>query len=196
MNEMTYAPTQPGGSPLRLSSRPVLVQAGAVLFGTLLLALASQISVPMVPVPITMQTLAVTLIGAFYGWRLGAVTVLAWLFEAALGLPVLAGGASGLPHFMGPTGGYLFSFPIVAALVGWLAERGWGGDRLVRSFAAMLLGNALCLVIGAAWLAALIGVERALLLGVVPFIVGAVLKSALGAAILKASSRSAGAGSA
>jgi biotin transport system substrate-specific component len=194
MTDRILSETRPLAGPLRLSARPVLQQAGAVLAGTLLLALASQISVPMVPVPVTMQTLAVTLIGAFYGWRLGAVTVLAWLFEAMLGLPVLAGGASGLAPFMGPTAGYLVSFPIVAALVGWLAERGWGGGSLPRSFAAMLLGNALCLVFGWAWLATLIGAERALLAGVAPFLIGAVLKSALGAAILKVSSRNADAG--
>jgi len=186
MNDMTYAPPRPGFSPLDLRARPLAVQAAAVVLGTLVLALSSQISVPMVPVPVTMQTLAVTLIGAFYGWRLGAVTVIAWLSEAALGLPVLANGGGGLPYFLGPTGGYLFAFPVVAALTGWLAERGWNGGRPVLAFASMLAGNALCLGLGALWLASLIGPERALLAGVVPFLLGGVLKSALGAAILVA----------
>lgn len=171
--------------PLRLGQRSLIAKTVFVLAGTLILALASRISVPMVPVPITMQTFAITMIGALYGWRLGAVTVLAWLGEAAIGFPVLAGGAGGVAPFMGPTAGYLVSFPIIAALVGWLAERGWSGNRIVRSFIAHLSANILCLAIGGAWLAALIGAEKGWLLGVAPFILGAVLKSALAAAVLK-----------
>ncbi|MBB3382973.1 MULTISPECIES: biotin transporter BioY [unclassified Rhizobium] len=171
--------------PLRLGQRSLVAKTVFVLAGTLILALASRISVPMVPVPITMQTFAITMIGALYGWRLGAVTVLAWLGEAAIGFPVLAGGAGGVAPFMGPTAGYLVSFPIIAALVGGLAERGWSGNRIVRSFIAHLSANILCLAIGGAWLAALIGAEKGWLLGVAPFILGAVLKSALAAAVLK-----------
>ncbi|GES44479.1 biotin transporter BioY [Rhizobium dioscoreae] len=171
--------------PLRLGQRSLVAKTVFVLAGTLILALASRISVPMIPVPITMQTFAITMIGALYGWRLGAVTVLAWLGEAAIGFPVLAGGAGGIAPFMGPTAGYLASFPIIAALVGWLGERGWSGNRVVRSFLAHLSANILCLAIGGAWLAALIGAEKGWLLGVAPFILGAVLKSALAAAVLK-----------
>lgn len=171
--------------PLRLSSRPLAVKAAFVLAGTLVLALASQIAVPMVPVPITMQTFAVTMIGALYGWRLGALTVLAWLGEAMLGFPVLANGAGGLAPFAGPTAGYLVSFPIIAALVGWLSERGWTGDRVVHSFLAHLSANLLCLAIGGLYLGYLLGAEKAWLFGVAPFILGGVLKSALAAAVLK-----------
>ena len=171
--------------PLRLGQRSLVTKTVFVLAGTLILALASRISVPMVPVPITMQTFAITMIGALYGWRLGAVTVLAWLGEAAIGFPVLAGGAGGIAPFMGPTAGYLASFPIIAALAGWLAERGWSGNRVVRSFLAHFSANILCLAIGGAWLAALIGAEKGWLLGVAPFILGAVLKSALAATVLK-----------
>ena len=171
--------------PLRLGQRSLVAKTAFVLAGTLILALASQIAVPMVPVPITMQTFAITMIGALYGWRLGAVTVLAWLGEAAIGFPVLAGGAGGIAPFMGPTAGYLASFPIIAALAGWLAERGWSGNRVVRSFLAHFSANILCLAIGGAWLAALIGAEKGWLLGVAPFILGAVLKSALAATVLK-----------
>lgn len=187
MNDLGYA-APARFSPLDLRARPVLVQAAAVLFGTLVLAISSRISVPMVPVPMTMQTLAVTLIGALYGWRLGTLTVIAWLSEAALGLPVLANGG-GLAYFMGPTAGYLFAFPFAAALTGWLAQRGWHGERPLLAFLAMLAGNALCLALGAFWLAALVGVEKAVLAGVVPFLLGGLVKSGLGAAILMAVSR-------
>jgi biotin transport system substrate-specific component len=147
------------------------------------------VQVPMVPVPMTMQTFAVTLVGAVYGWRLGAFTILAWLAEAAAGLPVLAGGAGGLPYFMGPTAGYLMAFPFAGALVGWLAERGWNGRHLGLAFLSMLAGNAVCLLLGAAWLSIAVGFEKAVLLGVAPFLVGGLLKSALGAATLMALAR-------
>lgn len=181
MPEIAPHPT----APLALASRPLAIKLAAVIAGTAILALSSQIEVPMLPVPMTMQTFAVTLVGALYGWRLGAITVIAWLAEAMIGLPVLAGGAAGAAHFFGPTGGYLWAFPVVAALVGWLSERGWSGANFVRSFFAAVLGNALCLAIGAAYLATIIGTEQALAAGVTPFIVGAILKSGLHAALLK-----------
>ncbi|WP_332688052.1 biotin transporter BioY [Devosia sp.] len=182
----TTASAHDAFSPLRLQSRPLVWQVAAIVLGTLFLALSSYVEVPMVPVPMTMQTFAVTLVGALYGWRLGGLTIVAWLLEGALGLPVLAGGASGAAHFLGATGGYLFAFPVCGALVGWLAERGWNGNRVVLAFLAMLAGNLLCLVLGGAWLAVIIGFDSAVTHGVAPFIVGGVLKSALGAAVLKA----------
>lgn len=157
----------------------------AVFLGTLFLAVSSYIEVPMIPVPITMQTYAVMLVGALYGWRLGGVTIVAWLAQGALGLPVLAGGAAGAHHFIGATGGYLFAFPVAGMAVGWLTASGWNGRRVWLSFLAMLIGNTICLVLGAAWLAVLIGPEQAIILGVVPFVAGAFIKSALGAMTLR-----------
>ena len=186
MTDVAFSSHKPSFSPLRLQGRSLGWQVGAVVLGTLFLALASYIEVPMVPVPVTMQTFAVTLIGALYGWRLGAITIAAWLVEGAVGFPVLAEGAAGASFFVGPTGGYLFAFPIVGALVGWLAERGWNGNRVVLAFAAMLLGNLVCLVLGTLWLAAFIGADQAITFGFLPFIVGGLLKSALGAATLMA----------
>lgn len=183
------APSARGFDPLGIAGRSLPMQAALLLFGTGVLALASQISVPMVPVPITLQTFALTMIGVLYGWRLGALTVLAWLGEAMMGLPVLANGGGGLAPFVGPTAGYLVSFPIIAALAGYLAEKGWTGERVVKSFVAHLSANILCLVIGGAWLAWLMGAEKGLALGVTPFILGAVLKSALAAALLMALAR-------
>ena len=173
-------------SPLRLAERSLAAQVAAVIFGTALMTASSYISVPMVPVPMTMQTLAATLIGALYGWRLGAITIAAWLMQGALGLPVFSNGTGGIARLAGPTAGYLFAFMIAAAATGWLAERGWTGDRVVRAFASMLAGNFLILSLGWAWLAVLMGGEKAFWAGVAPFVLGAVVKSALGAAILKA----------
>jgi len=161
-------------------------QVAAVIVGSLFLTLSSFIEVPMVPVPITMQTWAVCMIGAVYGWRLGSLTVTAWLLEGALGLPVLAGGAGGFIHFIGPTGGYLIAFPLAAAVVGWLSEHGWNGKRAGLAFIAMLAGGSLCLVLGALWLSFFTGFKQAFIHGVMPFLIGDVLKSLLGAATLKA----------
>ncbi|KFB09516.1 biotin transporter BioY [Nitratireductor basaltis] len=179
----------PAFSPLRLEERSLAYKASAVLFGTIGLAVASRIEVPMVPVPITMQTFAICMVGALYGARLGTLTVLAWLGQAMIGLPVLAGGAGGLAHFAGPTGGYLAAFPLMALLVGWFAERGWNHQRPMLAFTSMLAANLLCLALGGAWLAGLIGLEKAVTLGVTPFILGGALKSALGAASLVALDR-------
>lgn len=184
MTNAALTAQKPAFSPLDLQSRSLSWQVGALVLGTLFLSLSSYISVPMVPVPITMQTFAVTLVGALYGWRLGGITIVAWLMQAALGAPVLEGGAAGAHHFVGPTAGYLFAFPVIGALAGWLAERGWNGNHVGLAFANMLMSNAVCLLLGAMWLATLIGLEQAIVHGVTPFLLGAVLKSALGAATL------------
>ncbi|MFJ7355468.1 biotin transporter BioY [Phyllobacterium sp. NPDC097923] len=175
--------------PLRLADRSIAFKALAVLIGTAFLAVSSWIEVPMFPVPVTMQTFAVTMVGALYGWRLGGLTVLAWLGEAMIGMPVLAGGAGGFLYFAGPTVGYLAAFPVVAAAVGFLAERGLTRNPFV-SAAVMLFGNLLCLALGASWLAHLFGFEAAWASGVAPFLIGAVLKSALAAAAIEMLRRS------
>jgi len=183
---MTHITAHPPLAPLGGLSAAGTV--GAVLLATAFLTASSWIAVPMVPVPMTMQTFAVTVVGALFGWRLGAAVILVWLGEAAMGLPVLANGSGGLAPFMGPTAGYLVSFVAAAALTGWLAERGWTGKNILRSFAAALAGNVLILAGGTTWLALGLGLgwEAAFAAGALPFILGAVLKSALAAAFLRA----------
>lgn len=152
-----------------------------VLAGTLFLTAASWVSVPTQPVPITMQTYAVIVIGALFGARLGSATVIAWLIEAALGFPVLANGGAGAAVFLGPTAGYLYSFPVAAAFVGWLSDRKI--DRgVVRSSLAMLAGNAINLALGVVWLAIAIGWRRAFIVGFLPFWVGGIAKAGLATA--------------
>jgi biotin transport system substrate-specific component len=168
-------------------SAPLRALILAVL-GTALLTLSAKLKVPFYPVPMTMQSLVVLVIGATYGWRLGAATVALYLVEGALGLPVFADTPErglGLPYMMGPTGGYLVGFVLAAAIVGWLAERGW--DRSVPlTFAAMAIGHAVLFAAGFAWLATLIGPEKAWTLGVEPFWLATLLKTALGAALVPA----------
>lgn len=156
--------------------------------GTLLLTLSAKVQVPFWPVPITMQTFVVLALGAAFGMRLATATMLLYLAEGLIGLPVFAGTPEkglGLAYMMGPTGGYLIGFVLAAALVGWLAERGW--DRSIpHLFAAMLAGHAVIFACGFGWLASLIGTEKAWMLGVVPFFAATLFKTALGAVVLPA----------
>ena len=97
----------------------------AVALGSAALAVSAQLSIPMVPVPMTMQTYVVIMLGALCGWRLAALTVLAYLLEGAAGLPVFSDGHAGFAWLMGRTGGYLFGYLAAAAFIGFLADRGW-----------------------------------------------------------------------
>ena len=158
-----------------------------VALGTALLALSAKINLPLPYVPMTLQTLVVLMIGAAYGWRLGTATVIAYLAEGAIGLPLFAGPVGGLAPLLGPTAGYLAGFVAAAFITGWLSERGW--DRSVpRLFVAMGLGHIVILAAGFAWLAfgMKLGVEKAWLVGIAPFVAASVIKNALGAALVPA----------
>jgi len=158
-----------------------------VALGTALLTLSAKVNLPLPYVPMTLQTLVVLVIGAAYGWRLGTATVMAYLAEGALGWPVFAGSVGGLAPLLGPTAGYLFSFVTAAFATGWLSERGW--DRSVPwLFLAMGIGHILILAAGFAWLAfgMKLGVEKAWLVGVAPFIAASLIKNTLGAMLVPA----------
>ncbi len=155
--------------------------------GSLLLYASAKVQVPFYPVPITMQTFAVLVIGMAYGWRLGGATVAFYLAQGAVGLPVFAGTPEkglGLAYMAGPTGGYLLGFLLAAVAVGLLAGRGW--DRsVVKTLAAMTLGTALIFVPGVLYLGALIGWDKPVLdFGLYPLLWGAVFKIGLAAAVL------------
>ncbi|WP_249793456.1 biotin transporter BioY [Bradyrhizobium cenepequi] len=161
-----------------------------VFLGTALLALSAKVNLPLPYVPMTLQTLVVLMIGAAYGSWLGAATMITYLAEGAIGFPVFAGPVGGLAPLIGPTAGYLFGFVAAAFVTGWLAERGW--DRsVVRLFAAMALGHIIILAAGFSWLAFGVGLgaEKAWLFGILPFIAGTLVKTALGAALLPAARR-------
>jgi biotin transport system substrate-specific component len=166
---------------------PTLRAVILVALGTALLTLSAKVNLPLPYVPMTLQTLVVLMIGAAYGWRLGCATVIAYLAEGAIGLPVFAGPVGGLAPLFGPTGGYLVGFVPAAFATGWLSERGW--DRSVpRLFVAMALGHIIILAAGYAWLAVgmKLGFEKAWLVGIAPFIAASVVKNALGAALVPA----------
>lgn len=153
------------------------------LSGSWLVALLSQIAIPLQPVPITGQTFGVLLVGAALGWRRGALALLLYVLQGVAGLPVFAGGASGVARLLGPTGGYLIGFVFAAALTGWLSERGWD-RRFLSTLLAMALGNLVIYAFGLPWLAHIVGWERAITAGLLPFIPGDVLKAALAALAL------------
>lgn len=187
---------RPGAPGARLAR-----EAGLVLAGSILVALTAQIRIPLPfsPVPITGQTFGVLLVGASLGAPRGALALALYLLEGAAGFPVYAGGSGGLIDILGPTGGYLLSYPIAAGLVGWLASRGW--DRSVpRTLLAMLAGNVVIYLVGLPWLGVTAGVAlgatmhtsvvvATLLAGLVPFIPGDVIKLGLAAVSLPGSWR-------
>lgn len=152
--------------------------------GSLLLALSARVEIPLVPVPITMQTFVVLVIGFAYGWRLGALTLLLYLAEGAGGLPVFAGGGSGVGVLAGHTGGYLCGFVVAAAVCGRLAESGWD-RRPTTTFAAMLIGNLIIYALGLLQLGTVIGWDKPILAwGMYPFLLGDLLKIALAMVVL------------
>ena len=159
-----------------------------VALGTALMALSAKVSLPLPYVPMTLQTLVVLMIGAAYGWRLGSATMIAYLAEGALGLPVFAGPVGGIAPLVGPTAGYLFGFIAAAYVTGRLAERGW--DRsVVLLFVAMAIGHIVIFVAGFGWLALGLGAAKAWQVGVAPFIAASLVKNALGATLMPAARR-------
>lgn len=163
------------------------------ILGSAIVAISAQVSVPMLPVPMTLQTLAVLAVGAAYGARLGAITLALYALEGAAGLPVFANFHATFFLPTGeiiPTGGYIFGFILAAGLVGYLVEKGWG-TSILKLCAAMLLGAAILYVPGLIWLAGWLGVMKgmdvpsaiavALSSGMLPFIFGDIIKAVLAA---------------
>jgi biotin transport system substrate-specific component len=171
--------------PLRLAGRPLAQKAIVVALGVAFLTASSWVQVVQVPVPITMQTFAVLMVGALCGWRLGATTVFAWL-ALALRYPLLAEFKT---LWMAPyTAGYLASFPIMAAFVGWMAERGWTA-RPVPALLTLLVAEAICFALGVGYLAQLIGLDKAIAGGLLPFWFSDLVKTLLAVAVITAARR-------
>ena len=163
------------------------------IIGSAIVAIAAQVSVPMLPVPMTLQTLAVLAVGAAYGARLGAITLALYALEGAVGLPVFANFQAGLFLPTGeiiPSGGYIIGFILAAGLVGYLVEKGWGAN-IFKLCGAMLIGAAVVYIPGLIWLVGWLGVMKgmdatsavtvALSTGLLPFILGDIIKAVLAA---------------
>lgn len=161
-------------------SRALLSDAILVLTGSLFIALCSQIAVqfPFTPVPFTLQAQSVLLVSYLLGAKRGFYAVSAFLLQGAMGLPVFAHGGLGMLTLLGPSGGYLMSYPLVSLLVGWLSSR----DRQAhasKTLGIFLAGNALIFLCGAAWLALFAGASAAWSCGVYPFLLSDLLKVVL-----------------
>jgi biotin transport system substrate-specific component len=183
--DTTLAPTLLNRSLARLDVR--LRDLLLIVGGSLLVAGMAQVRIPLpfTPVPITGQTFAVLVVGAALGPRRGPAALLVYLLEGLLGLPFFAGGTSGLAALLGPTGGYLLGFVAAAWLVGLLAARGMD-RRFPGALLAFLIGEIVIYLCGVAWLSAFLGLQRALVAGFLPFVIGDILKMLAAALALPA----------
>lgn len=181
--QSTYTPT------LRAALLPSTLPAQilTVLAGTILLTISAKIQVPFFPVPMTLQTFAVLFLGFALGARMASLTLLAYIAERAMGLPVFAGTPEkgiGLAYMAGPTGGYLLGFVLAAIATGFLAERGWDRSFLHASIAG-LIGMVLIYLPGLIWLGTVVGWENPILAwGLWPFVYGETLKLSVLAVLL------------
>ena len=187
MTQTTYPTLARTLVPTPSISRDLLLVVG----GALLIALLAQAEIPLYPVPVTLQTLGVLLMGAALGWKRGFMAVALYVVMGAVGLPVFAGGKSGILTAAGtltPTLGYLVGFPFAAATAGYLVER-FGLDRKPLGAAlAMLVASIVIYALGVPWLGMVTGMQGGELLseGLTLFMLGDALKIALAAVLLPA----------
>jgi biotin transport system substrate-specific component len=177
---------------LRPSSRAsaILFDASLAVGFSFLIGLSAAVSIPLpfTPVPVTTQTLAVLLAGGFLGSRKGALVVLLCIAEGALGLPFFSGGAAGVAHLLGPTGGFLAGFVASAFIAGLFSERGWN-RRLPLLTGGLLLSAVAVYIPGLVWLGMFVGYPHAIRLGLLPFIVGDLVKIGIAASLLSMTNR-------
>ena len=146
------------------------------LIGTIFLAISSKIKIPFYPVPMTMQTLVVLIIGIGFGWRLGVATIMLYLFEGIIGLPVFSGTPEkgiGLVYFTGPTMGYLIGFLVAAFLAGKFNF----DNNLIKNFFKLTFATSFIYILGMLWLGGLIGWDKPIFkLGAQPFLLAELFK--------------------
>lgn len=171
---------------LSLERKQLLKDFTIVLFASFVICLSGYVSLPLwfTPVPIATQNAAVLFIAALLGAKRGAAAVFAFLFQGMCGLPVFSGGASGILHLLGPTGGYLIGYLVGAFLTGWICER---KKTMPNALFALGAGNLAIYLLGMGYLSSFVGLEKALFLGVVPFILGDLLKMAVSLKVLQMS---------
>lgn len=174
----------------RVLPRGIVADISAVTAGVAITALLAQVAIPLWPVPVTGQTLAVLLVGASLGAARGGISMALYAVVGGLGLPIFSDAASGWAVIAGPTGGYILGFILAAAIVGWAAEREW--DRGWLKPAVTFIGGSLVVfAVGLPWLALSLGqlglpndAQSVLIGGFYPFIIGGLIKAAIAAALL------------
>ena len=153
-----------------------------ILFGTILLAVSSKVQVPFWPVPMTMQTFIVFIIGMTYGSRLAFMTLVVYLLEGLVGLPVFAKGG-GMLYLIGPTAGYLYGMTVAAGVIGYFGERGYASSY-IKSVLPLCLGTIIIFLCGVYYLGSVIGYDKALAGGLYPFLPSELFKIALAVALV------------
>jgi biotin transport system substrate-specific component len=174
----------------RVFDRSLLMDAVLVLSGTALVTILAQLAVPLQPVPITGQTLAVLLVGATLGWKRGGLALVLYAALGLAGLPVFApeddgSHVVGATAIFGATGGYILGFIPAAILVGWLSERAWD-RKILKALATFAAGTLVVFAVGLPWLAVALGTDLATTLqyGLWPFLLGGAIKAAIAAGLL------------
>lgn len=168
-----------------IGSDALIWKAALVLGASLFIAVAAQVTVPFFPVPMTLQTLAVLLVGATLGMRMGVAALVTYVAEGALGLPVFANGGFGFATLMGPSGGYIIGFVLAAGIVGYFADRGWSHSA-VKMALAMLVASVVLYVPGLLQLKIVTGADWAQVWtwGAGPFLLGDLVKLSAAALIV------------
>ena len=162
-----------------LSNQKVIKYLLTIFLGSLVLTISAKIKIPFYPVPMTMQTFVVVLMGVTFGWKIGVATISLYLFEGIIGFPVFAGTPEkglGLVYFMGPTMGYLIGFLFAAFLAGYLDLK----TNIFLIFLKLILSVSIIYILGILWLGHLIGWDKPLLeLGLMPFLLAELFKISL-----------------
>ena len=169
----------------RVLGRSIPLDVVLVVTGAALTALLAQVAVPLYPVPITGQTLAVLLVGATLGAARGAISLALYAVLGIVGLPVFSDYAGGVDVILGPTGGYIIGFIVSAALVGWLSERAWE-RQVLKALATFAAGTLVVFAVGLPWLAVALGLDLMQTLngGLFPFLIGGAIKAVIAAGLL------------
>ncbi|MET4704651.1 biotin transporter BioY [Frigoribacterium sp. UYMn621] len=170
----------------RVFTRGIATDVVLIVAGAVLTAVAAQLAVPLWPVPITGQTLAVLVVGSTLGAARGSIAMLLYAVLGIIGLPVFSDATHGLGVVAGPTGGYIVGFVFAAALTGWLAQRAWD-HRIIGAIASFAAGTLVTFAIGLPWLAFSLGLnlEQTLAAGLYPFVLGGIVKALLAAGFIR-----------
>lgn len=169
----------------RVFPRTLVMDIVLVVAGAALVTVLAQVAIPLWPVPITGQTLAVLLVGSTLGWARGAISMVLYAVLGLIGLPVFSDGSHGAGVLFGATGGYIVGFIVSAALVGWLAERQWD-RKILKAIVTFVAGSVVVFAIGLPWLAVVLHTDlpTTLQYGLYPFIIGGIIKAAIAAGLL------------
>ena len=169
----------------RVFPRTLLMDAVLVVAGAALVTVLAQVAIPLWPVPITGQTLAVLLVGSTLGAVRGAISMVLYALLGLVGLPIFSDGSHGAGVLFGATGGYIVGFIISAALVGWLAERQWD-RKILKAIVTFVAGSVVVFAVGLPWLAVVLHTDlpTTLQYGLYPFILGGIIKAAIAAGLL------------